>query len=52
MYYSAASLYFCCLGRCNQGLPVVGRTVAYTNTLPRYFLLSVQYRLKIRPKQR
>lgn len=29
-----------------------GRTVTYTNTLPRYLLLSVQYRLNIQPKKR
>lgn len=29
-----------------------GRMVSYTNSLPRYFLLSVQYRLNIQPKKR
>ena len=29
-----------------------GRVVSYTNVLPRYFLLSVQYRLSIQPKKK
>lgn len=29
-----------------------GRTVSYTNTLPRYFMLSVQYRLSVQPPKR
>ena len=29
-----------------------GRTVSYTNVLPRYFLFSIQYRLNIQPKKR
>lgn len=29
-----------------------GRTVAYTNALPRYILATVQYRLNIQPKKR
>lgn len=29
-----------------------GRTVSYTNTIPRYFMLTVQYRLSIQPKKR
>ena len=29
-----------------------GRLVTYTNTLPRYILFSVQYRLNIQPKKR
>lgn len=29
-----------------------GRTVSYTNSLPRYFLFSAQYRLNIQPKKR
>lgn len=29
-----------------------GRTVAYTNALPRYLLMTVQYRLNIQPKKR
>ncbi len=29
-----------------------GRTVSYTNTIPRYFMISVQYRLNIQPKKR
>ncbi len=29
-----------------------GRMVSYTNSLPRYFLFSVQYRLNIQPKKR
>jgi len=29
-----------------------GRTVSYTNTIPRYFMFSVQYRLNIQPKKR
>ncbi|MDE6831667.1 MAG: outer membrane beta-barrel protein [Muribaculaceae bacterium] len=29
-----------------------GRTVSYTNSLPRYLMLSIQYRLSIQPKKR
>lgn len=29
-----------------------GRTISYTNTLPRYVLFTVQYRLNIQPKKR
>lgn len=40
------------LSNVNYAITATGRTVAYTNTLPRYFLLSVQYRLNIQPKKR
>ena len=40
------------LSNVNYAVTATGRTVAYTNTLPRYFLLSVQYRLNIQPKKR
>ncbi len=40
------------LSNVNYAVTATGRTVTYTNTLPRYFLLSVQYRLNIQPKKR
>ena len=39
------------LSNVNYAVTATGRTVAYTNTLPRYFLLSVQCRLNIQSKK-
>lgn len=40
------------LSNVNYAVTATGRTVTYTNTLPRYLLLTVQYRLSIQPKKR
>lgn len=40
------------LSNVNYAVNAAGRTVSYSNTLPRYILLSVQYRLNIQPKKR
>jgi len=40
------------LSNVNYAVNAAGRTVTYTNALPRYVLLSVQYRLNIQPKKR
>ena len=40
------------LSNVNYAVTASGRTVSYTNSLPRYMLLSVQYRLNIQPKKR
>lgn len=40
------------LSNVNYAVTATGRTVSYTNALPRYVLLSVQYRLNIQPKKR
>lgn len=40
------------LSNVNYAVTATGRTVSYTNALPRYLLLSVQYRLHIQPKKR
>ena len=40
------------LSNVNYAVTASGRTVSYTNALPRYVLLSVQYRLHIQPKKR
>ncbi|MCM1067745.1 MAG: outer membrane beta-barrel family protein [Muribaculaceae bacterium] len=40
------------LSNVNYAVSASGRLVSYTNALPRYFLLSVQYRLNIQPKRR
>lgn len=40
------------LSNVNYAVTASGRTVSYTNTLPRYVLFSVQYRLNIQPKKR
>ncbi|MDE6286846.1 MAG: hypothetical protein K2L99_07625, partial [Muribaculaceae bacterium] len=39
------------LSNVNYAVTAAGRTVSYTNALPRYFMLSVQYRLSIQPKK-
>ncbi len=39
------------LSNVNYAVTATGRTVSYTNTLPRYFIISVQYRLNIKPKK-
>jgi|GEM_PF-687207 hypothetical protein len=36
----------------NYSVTATGRTVSFTNALPRYVLFSVQYRLNIMPKKR
>lgn len=38
------------LSNVNYGISATGRTVSYTNALPRYFLLTAQYRLSLQPK--
>ena len=40
------------LSNVNYAVNAAGRTVSYTNALPRYILFSVQYRLNIQPKKR
>ncbi|MDO5395511.1 MAG: hypothetical protein Q4F07_06055 [Bacteroidales bacterium] len=40
------------LSNVNYAVTATGRTVSYTNALPRYVLFSVQYRLNIQPKKR
>jgi len=40
------------LSNVNYAVTATGRTVSYSNALPRYFLLSAQYRLNIQPKQK
>ena len=40
------------LSNVSYAVNAAGRTVSYTNVLPRYFLLSIQYRLNIQPKKR
>lgn len=40
------------LSNVNYAVTATGRTISYTNALPRYFLFSVQYRLSIQPKKR
>lgn len=40
------------LSNVHYAVTASGRTVSYTNALPRYFLFSVQYRLNIQPKKR
>lgn len=40
------------LSNVNYAVNVSGRTVSYSNALPRYLLFSVQYRLSIQPKKR
>ncbi len=39
------------LSNVNYAVTATGRTVTYTNTLPRYFVFTVQYRLSIQPKR-
>lgn len=40
------------LSNVNYAVSASGRTVSYTNALPRYILCSVQYRFNIQPKRR
>lgn len=40
------------LSNVNYAVNASGRTVSYTNALPRYVMFSVQYRLNIQPKKR
>ena len=40
------------LSNVSYAINASGRTVTYTNTLPRYVMFSVQYRLNIQPKKR
>lgn len=40
------------LSNVNYAVTASGRTISYTNALPRYFIFSVQYRLNIQPKKR
>lgn len=40
------------LSNINYAVSASGRTVSYTNALPRYVMLSVQYKLNIQPKKR
>ena len=40
------------LSNVNYAVSASGRTVTYTNALPRYIMCSVQYRLNIQPKRR
>lgn len=40
------------LSNVNYAVNAAGRTVSYSNALPRYVLFSVQYRLNIQPKKR
>jgi len=40
------------LSNVNYAVTATGRTVTYTNSLPRYLMFSVQYRLSIQPKKR
>lgn len=40
------------LSNVNYAVSATGRTVSYTNALPRYVLFSAQYRLNIQPKKR
>lgn len=39
------------LSNVNDAVNASGRTVTYTNTLPRYIMFTVQYRLNIQPKK-
>lgn len=40
------------LSNVSYAVNAAGRTVTYTNVLPRYILFSIQYRLNIQPKKR
>ena len=40
------------LSNVHYAVTATGRTVTYSNTLPRYFLITAQYRLNIQPKRR
>ena len=39
------------LSNVSYAVTAAGRTVSYTNSLPRYFMLSVQYKLNIQPRK-
>ncbi len=39
------------LSNVHYNVTATGRTVSYTNSLPRYFIVTVQYRLNIQPKK-
>lgn len=40
------------LSNVNYAVTAAGRTVSYSNTIPRYIMFSVQYRLNIQPPKR
>lgn len=40
------------LSNINYAVTATGRTVTYTNSLPRYFVITAQYRLNIQPKKK
>lgn len=40
------------LSNVHYAVTATGRTVSYSNTLPRYFLITAQYRLNIQPKKK
>ena len=40
------------LSNVNYAVSATGRTVSYVNTIPRYVMFSLQYRLNIQPKKR
>lgn len=40
------------LSNVHYAVTATGRTVTYSNTLPRYFLITAQYRLNIQPKKK
>ena len=40
------------LSNVSYAVNAAGRTVSYTNVLPRYFLFSIQYRLNLQPKKK
>ena len=40
------------LSNINYAVTASGRTISYTNMIPRYIMLSVQYRLNIQPKKK
>ena len=39
------------LSNVHYAVTASGRTVSYTNSLPRYFMFTVQYRLNIQPRK-
>lgn len=39
------------LSNVDYAVTATGRTITYTNSLPRYFIVTVQYRLNIQPKK-
>ena len=39
------------LSNVHYAVTATGRTVSYTNSLPRYMVFTVQYRLNIQPKK-